>query len=519
MPRVVRPFGNSLMGDDHIFSVSALTAAIKGTLEGAFPFVWVRGQVVNLSRPSSGHVYFSLRDESCSLAAVWFKGAQRPSESFDPLTGEVYEGGPRPSLALSLESGQEIVCAGRLAVYGARGQYQLVVEIAQPAGRGRLHEEFERLRGRLETLGYFALERKRPLPDNPRRVAVLTAPGGAAIHDFLRIAEGRGLGAHIRIFPVPVQGEGAPSKILAAMQRVFAEGWAEVLVLIRGGGSIEDLWAFNDEVLAGAVFNSPVPVLAGIGHEVDFTLADMIADARAATPSHAAQLLWPPRDELLRRVATLASGLDQAERRFIENLRLRLAGLTRDLAWRSPERTLAGWRERLASGLRLLRGAGRLALEREEARLRACLLALAAVPGRVPPRGERLSGLQGRLALAGGRVFAAREAELSVALSALARAPSRLPVDAAALEALEGRLRGQAGRILAEAGHGLERAALRLEAVNPHAPLERGYALVRRSDGAFVTSVADAAPGDALRVTVRDGDIPVRVEKKYMEGK
>ena len=459
------------MSDEHILSVSELTAAIKGNLESAFPFVWVRGQVVNLSLPASGHVYFSLRDESCSLAAVWFKGSQKPSESFDPLTGEVYEGGPRPSLAQSLENGQEIVCAGRLAVYGARGLYQLVVEIGQPAGLGRLHEEFERLRGKLERLGYFSLERKRPLPDNPRRVAVLTAPGGAAIHDFVRIAEGRGLGAHIRIFPVPVQGEAAPLKILEAMRRVFAENWAEVLVLIRGGGSIEDLWAFNDEALAAAVFGAPIPVLAGIGHEVDFTLADMTADMRAATPSHAAQLLWPPREELSRRVILLENSLRQAEKRYIEDLRQRLAGLARDLDWRSPERALAGWRERLASGLRLLRSAGRLVLEREESRLRACVSSLASAPGRLPARAESLS-------------------------------------------TLERRLRAQGERMLIEAGHSLERAVLRLEALNPHAPLERGYALVRRMDGAFVTSVADAAPGDALRVTVRDGDIPVRVEGK-----
>ena len=502
------------MGDEHIFSVSALTAAIKGILEGSFPFVWVRGQVANLSRPSSGHVYFSLKDESCSLAAVWFRGSQKPSESFDPLTGEVYEGGPRPSLALSLENGQEIGCAGRLAVYGARGQYQLVVEIGQSAGLGRLHEEFERLRLKLEQLGYFSPERKRPLPEHPRRVAVVTAPGGAAIHDFLRIAEGRGLGARIRVFPVPVQGEAAPPKIVAAMQRIFAENWAEALVLIRGGGSIEDLWAFNDEHLARAVYESPVPVLAGIGHEIDFTLADMTADVRAATPSHAAQLLWPARDELLRRVGVLETGLRQAGRRCLESVGLRLAGLARDLRWRSPERTLAGWRERLASGLRLLHSAGRLCLEREEARLKSCLAGLSAVPGRLPPREDRLSALAGRLTQAGQRGFAAREAQLGAAAFALARTPSRLPAAAAALDSLERRLQDRGERALADAGHRLERTVLRLEAVSPHAPLERGYALVRRLDGAFVSSVADAAPGEALRVTVRDGDIPVRVEKK-----
>lgn len=502
------------MGDEHIFSVSALTAAIKGTLEKGFPFVWVRGQVSNLSRPASGHVYFSLRDESCSLAAVWFKGGQKPCETFDPLTGEVYDGGPRPSLALSLENGQEIVCAGRLTVYGARGQYQLVVEIAQPAGLGRLHEEFERLRGKLERLGYFSSARKRPLPEHPRRVAVVTAPGGAAIHDFLRIADGRGLDAHIRIFPVPVQGETAPPKIAAAMRRVFAENWAEVLVLIRGGGSLEDLWAFNDEALASVVFTAPIPVLAGIGHEVDFTLADMTADLRAATPSHAAQLLWPSREELLRQTLVLDNSLRQAERRYIEGVRSRLAGLSRDLGWRSPERTLAGWRERLSAGLRLLASAGKLLLEREEARLRARASVLSAVPQRIPFKAERFCALETRLVRAGWSCLAAREAGVKALALGLARAPSRLPAMTAVLENLDGRLGIQARRIPAEAGHALERALLRLEAVSPLAPLERGYALVRKDNGDLVSSVADAVPGDALRVTVRDGDIPVRVEGK-----
>ena len=500
------------MHDEGIYSVSALTAAIKNALEGTFPFVWVRGQVANLSRPASGHVYFSLKDESCSLGAVWFKGNQKPSEDFDPLTGEVYEGGPRPSLALSLENGQEIVCAGRLALYGARGIYQLVVELGQPAGLGRLHEEFERLRKQLEQRGFFSLERKRPLPDNPSRVAVVTAPGGAAIHDFLRIAEGRGLGGHIRIFPVPVQDESAPPKIVAAMRRVFTEGWAEVLVLIRGGGSLEDLWAFNDESLASAVFGSPLPVLAGIGHEVDFTLTDLTADVRAATPTHAAQLLWPARDELRRRVVVLEGGLLQAEAHYIERVRTRLDGLLRELEWRSPRRLLSGWRERLASGLRLLRSAGKLVLEREETRLSACVSSLALAPKRIPAGAERLAVLSDRLARAGPRGLTNKAVELTALASALGRAPLRLPSGIAALEEVERRLRVQRKMIPERAGHSLERVSLRLEALNPHAPLERGYALVRRDDGTFGRTVEGVSTGESLRIMVRDGDIPVRVE-------
>jgi len=415
-----------MLDDTHILSVSSLTRAIKGNLETAFPFVWVRGQVANLSRPSSGHVYFSLKDEESSLAAVWFKSSHQDCQRFDPLTGEVFEEGPRQSLASSLANGQEIVCAGRIAVYGQRGVYQLVVELAQEAGLGRLHEEFARLRAALESLGFFAPERKRPLPEHPRRLAVITAPQGAAIHDFLRIAQDRGLGAAIRIYPAPVQGDGAPPAIIAALRRIRDEGWAQCIVLIRGGGSIEDLWAFNDEALARAVYASPIPILAGIGHEVDFTLVDMTADLRAATPTHAAQLLWPHREELLREWRRLATALEQAEARWLARQQDRFERLLRGLEWGSPERRLAACSDRLSSALRLLAGAGRLLLEKHAARLAALYS--------------------------------------------------------------------------------------RLEAMNPHAPLERGYALARKEDGSFVRLTGDVDPGELLRLVVSDGEIAVCVQ-------
>lgn len=500
------------MSDDRIFSVSALTAAIKTALEAPFAFVWVRGQVSNLARPASGHMYFSLRDESCSLAAVWFKNSQKQSEHFDPLTGEVYEEGPRPGLAGTLENGQEVVCAGKLTVYGARGQYQLVVEIAQPAGIGRLHEEFERLKAKLAGLGYFSLARKRPLPENPLRVAVLTAPGGAAVHDFLRIAEGRGTSAHIRIFPVPVQGEAAPARIVTAMHRVFDEQWAQTLVLIRGGGSLEDLWAFNDETLAGAVFTAPIPVLAGIGHEVDFTLADMTADVRAATPSHAAQLLWTDREELRRRAHAIEEALRQTERQSLERLDTQLKTLARALIWRSPEKNLAHWQDRLLAGTRLLRNAGRRILERKESRLSACLVALYAAPQRIPAAEQAFTALARQLTRAGSRLLETHEAALRSYNAGLMHVPSRLPAVEAALATLERQLHSNGLRGLTETAHTLERLNLRLEGANPHAPLERGYVLLRKEDGSFVKARADAVPGERLSALVSDGEIPVRVE-------
>ena len=273
---------------DNILSVRELTERLRQVVEQRFPYAWVRGEVTNLSRPSSGHVYFSLKEGDALLGCVWFAGRQKTHERFDPLTGEVWEGGPKPSLAHSLENGQEIVCAGRLSVYGPRGAYQMLVDLAQETGRGRWYLAFEELKRSLAAQGFFDQSRKRPIPDSPRRVALITAPTGAAVRDFIRIAADRGLGAGIRIYPTPVQGDDAPPRIVAALEEANRQGWAEVAVLIRGGGSIQDLWAFNDERVARAVFASRLPVLTGVGHEIDHSIADFVADKAAATPSHTA---------------------------------------------------------------------------------------------------------------------------------------------------------------------------------------------------------------------------------------
>ena len=433
---------------DAIFTVGQLTRAVKGQLEGAFPFVWVRGQVSNCIRPSSGHVYFSLKDDEALLNAVWFKGNQKKTEAFDPLTGEVFEDGPRPSLAVSLENGKEIICAGRLTVYPPRGAYQLVVEIAQDAGTGRLQMEFERIKATLLTKGYFDRDRKRPIPLNPGNVAVVTATTGAAIHDFLRIGASRGMGSEVRIYPALVQGNGAPEQISNALFRIAEDGWADVVVLIRGGGSLEDLWAFNTETVADAVFHSPLPVLTGIGHEVDISIADMVADARAATPSHAAQLLWTERREMVQRVDEIETQLRRIWQTALTRRESTLATLSRALSWLSPARTFARWEDRLES-------------------------------------------LDKRLKRA---------------------AASRHDRIANTLNTLEGRLchAFSSARDLRE--RSLERLSLRLEGLNPMAPLERGYALAQTESGTFVRATADVAPGDSLALILRDGSIPVRVE-------
>lgn len=462
---------------DSILSVRQVTEKVKQAVEVRFPYVWVQGEVTNLSRPSSGHVYFSLKEGDCLLNCVWFRGQQK-DEAFDPLTGEVWEDGPRPSAARTMENGQTLVCAGHLTVYGARGQYQMVLDFAQTAGLGLWHQQFEELKRRLAAEGLFDAERKRPIPREPKRVAVVTAPTGAAIRDFIRIAGERGLGSEIRIYPTPVQGEDAPPRIAEALRQAGSDGWAEVIVLIRGGGSVQDLWAFNDERVARAVHASPLPVLAGIGHEIDHSITDFTADFSAATPSHTAQLLWQERRVFEQYVDGLELALVQAMERRLEQLSAKLEQGKRALSLLSPMEKLRMQTERLDS------------LQR---RMDSTLTAHAS---------QHLQLLE-RLSL---RLENAGEHRLGMAEQALERASS--PLD-------------QLGRLVGMAQeHELSRLELKLRALDPYEPLKRGYAMALAEDGTFLRSVEQTAPGQNVIVELADGRLVTvvnAVEQKASE--
>jgi len=266
-----------------IQTVSELTSSIRGLLETAFPFVSVAGEISNLRRPQSGHYYFTLKDRESQLRTVLFKQQQK-------------------YLALTPSDGLAVVVRGRLSLYEARGEYQLLVDTMEALGAGDLQAEFELLKNTLAEQGLFDQARKRPLPLLPRCVALVTSPEGAAVHDFIRMAGKRFPGFPLVIFPVPVQGEAAPGEIVEALELLNRQGVAEVIVLCRGGGSLEDLHAFNTEMVARAIFASTIPVVSAIGHEIDFTIADFVADYRAATPTAAAEAVVPSRNRLLERI-------------------------------------------------------------------------------------------------------------------------------------------------------------------------------------------------------------------------
>ena len=296
----------------NIYTVSSLTRDIRERLETSFPLVWVSGEVSNLRQPVSGHYYFTLKDANAQLRAVLFKG--------DHL-----------HLRYKPGEGRQILCRGRVTVYEARGDYQLIVDYLEPAGLGALAQAFEALKTRLAAEGLFDAAHKSPLPFLPRRLALVTSPTGAAVRDFLRVLKGRFPFVQVLIYPVKVQGPEAAGEIVRALTEVPKYPGVEVIILARGGGSLEDLWPFNEEAVARAIYRCPLPVVSAVGHEVDFTISDFVADVRAPTPSAAVELVVPDRLELERRLERVGASLYRAWRRHLDAERRHLVAVARRL--------------------------------------------------------------------------------------------------------------------------------------------------------------------------------------------
>lgn len=332
----------------HFLTVSRLTALLRETVEENFVEVWVEGELSNFAVPASGHFYFSLKDETAQIKGVMFRPQNR-------------------QLPFRPENGMQVVCRGRVTLYAQRGEVQLVVEAMEPKGVGGLQVAFEQLKARLAADGLFAEERKRPLPPFPRTVGIVTSASGAAIHDMLTVLRQRGAGLRVLLAPVRVQGEGAAAEIAAAIERCNRSGLVDVLIVGRGGGSLEDLWAFNEEVVARAIFASTVPVIAAVGHETDFTIADYVADQRAPTPTAAAELLARNRQQLETHLDNLVFRLAAVMRSRLNQLEQEVTGLHRRL--RSPQEELVWRRQRLTDLNTRLRQGMQRRLERAAALL------------------------------------------------------------------------------------------------------------------------------------------------------
>jgi exodeoxyribonuclease VII large subunit len=311
------------MQDIHVLSVSELTQLIKFQLEQSFDYLWVEGEISNFRIPSSGHFYFTLKDEKSQIRAVMFKSQNRSLE-FEP------------------KDGLSVICRGRLNIYETRGEYQLILDYLEPKGLGSLQLAFEQLKERLAEEGLFDPAHKKLLPLLPRKIGIITSPTGAVIRDILNIIERRFANVEILICPVKVQGEGAAQEIVSALQELNQIPEIDVIILARGGGSIEDLWPFNEEIVARAIYCSEIPVISAVGHEIDFTIADFVADLRAPTPSAAAELVVRNKGDLIHNLDTVYVRLKNSIRKVYEFNQSRFAFLQKRMP--DPRKMIPGLR-------------------------------------------------------------------------------------------------------------------------------------------------------------------------------
>jgi exodeoxyribonuclease VII large subunit len=435
-----------------IYSVSRLNREVRVLLERGFASLWLEAEISNLARPSSGHWYFSLKDAGAQVRCCMFR--QR-----------------NMLCAFGPKDGQKVLVRARIGLYEPRGEYQLLIDHMEDSGLGALKRQFEELSAKLAAEGLFAPERKRALPMIPKRIGVITSPSGAAIRDIIHVLARRFAAVPVLIYPVAVQGAAAAAEIAAAIRAAGARAECDVLILARGGGSLEDLWAFNDEALARAIVDCPIPIVSGIGHEIDFTIADFAADVRAPTPSAAAEIAVPDGQEWLATLGRIAQRLRRGLSRRVNAQRERLNWLVARAALVSPTARLA-------------------------------------------QQSQRLDDLEQRLSRSLRQILADRRSSLGERRSRLWQlSPAARVRTTAALQAsLFARLRAAT---LAQLHHARERFSplvRTLNAVSPLATLDRGYAIVSNAAG-ILRNAADAAPGTLIEARLAVGKIRAKVEQ------
>jgi len=442
-------FALSLFPERQVYTVAEINAAIRGLLDENFQDIWISGEISGSKVSTSGHCYFTLKERDSQLTCVVYRSSFR-------------------YLRCKPQDGLHVLARGRIDVYEQRGQYQFLVEAIEPQGHGALQLAFEQLKKKLTLEGLFETSRKRPIPRYPQRVGLVTSPKGAVISDFLEILSRRFPGLHIRVYPAQVQGEGSVSEVCRAIEYFSQSGWADVVVIARGGGSLEDLWTFNEEAVARAIAHCSVPVISAIGHETDFTIADFVADLRAPTPSAAAEMVVCTRQEVLDRIAGL-------EHKIAQTVRYRLAMLDRRLRQQGVERALAVLHRNIGRRLQQI--------DDHEYRMREVLRRA------LEQRRRRVQEVERRL-----RVFDLRPR--------LAQDRRRLEAaEASALHAIERRLDSHRRK--------LETCAAKLQQLSPLRILERGYAIVIGPEGQAVKR--PVASGTEVKLLVSEGQMHAKI--------
>lgn len=438
-----------------VCTVSELNRQIKGLLEGRFALVWLRGEISNFKAHTSGHHYFCLKDASAQINAVMFKGYNR-------------------QLRFQPKDGMEVIVRGRVTVYEPRGNYQIFCEQMEPVGAGALQQAFEKLKLKLKAEGLFAPERKKPLPALPGHVALVTSPTGAAVRDMLHVLERRFRGLRVTVVPCKVQGEGAAQDIVQALRRtvlLHQSDPVDVVICGRGGGSIEDLWAFNEEVLAREIAAFPLPIVSAVGHEIDFTIADFVADLRAPTPSAAAELVVKNAADLQEHLRHLERRLQMKQVQVLREWRGIVSGLERGLV--DPKR-------------------------------------------RLQDLGFRCDDLTQRLETAAVNYLNGRKMQVALLAGKLARPDQRLKRDRARLENAENLLAVRISQKLTDSLHEVHRLSSVLDSLSPLKVVERGYSIVT-VDGQVVREAAQIKPEDRVRLRFAKGGAEAVVKKVFKE--
>jgi exodeoxyribonuclease VII large subunit len=436
------------------FTVSELTARIRDLLGRNFTDIWVEGEISNCREAQSGHIYCTLKDERAQIKCVCFKQQLRTIK-FRP------------------EDGLHVTVRGSVSVYESRGEYQIYVENIEPVGLGALQLAFDQLKKRLDVEGLFAAHRKKPLPLLPSRIGLITSPRGAAVRDVVRILRRRFHNVHLTVYPVRVQGEGSAAEIVKALKFFNQRKLVDVVILARGGGSMEDLWAFNEEIVARAIFASEIAVISGVGHETDFTIADFVADVRASTPSAAAELVVQTRREFDKHIADLRETLASLVRYRLLDLSKRVHELSARRGFRRPLDLLRQQRQRADEMTSRLATGLRARLEQSRKRFTALHLRLATFDFRV-----KISAFRLRLDK--------RSADLGV----------------------------RAERLLRTKRERLERLTLQLQERSPLKVLERGYAIATDAAGNLLRDAAQVNVGEAVGIQLHRGRLSTEVKKK-----
>jgi exodeoxyribonuclease VII large subunit len=495
-------FSLNLMPEKHVWRVSELTLRLCDLLENEFPDIWVEGEISNFRAAQSGHLYFTLKDEKAQIRCVCFR---------DQVRG----------LRFRPEDGLKVTVRGGVSVYEARGEYQIYVSHIEPMGLGALQLAFEQLTKKLQAEGLFAAERKKPLPVLPRRIGIVSSPQGAAIRDIIRVLRRRFPNLHVMLFPVKVQGDGAAEEIVRAIRHFNRMDGIDVMIVARGGGSLEDLWAFNEEIVARAIAASGIPIITGIGHEIDTTIADFAADMRAPTPSAAAEIVVRTRAEFEKHIADCARELVQHMRYFFSERRHALRDLATNRAFRRPEEIVRRRRQHLDELNRSLAGGLRAKIDGVRRRMNASSVRMASfdLGGRVRMLRVRVERRSSEMNAALERAVMRQHRRYALLQLRMASVNLRARVGALRrrLDQRSSELAAHARKYFSATRRELETATVRLEERSPFQLLERGYAVAYDAQGRVLRSAAHVAEGDDIAVRLARGQLAARVTAKKQQ--